>query len=453
MHNIEKKFPIITQHTAIACSELNSQTGFAIVEFDDQLMSSRAEVAFVMPNEKVQVEKLQYRRDRYFYFREILDNPHQNRIKPVCEHFSICGGCLYQHMDWFFYAKHKIRMLRSIIDQENLSLDVECIKPIQIIGPNLRRKANFEAIKKNDQVFLGFHRYGSRQIINLNFCHILDPRIANLLPKLKILLQKILLNTQKCEFFIIVAQNQLDIAFEIHKIKQIDEHVLPIIKEFCVQNQIDRFVFHAGKKQELIFESEECKKNQGIYLQFGNYQVGVNSYAFMQTSPQAEEAILQAIIQCLPDNHKNLVLVDLFCGRGTYSLNLFDYFDKIIGVELAGDAVLAFSEVVCKYSLQDKIEIQQRDLFINPLGSDFFNNSQLVVINPPRAGALTQCVQLSQAIKNGLGHIIYVSCNPKTFVNDAKILIEAGYVLQTIKPVDQFIWSNHLEIVAYFNKN
>ena len=76
-------------------------------------------------------------------------------------------------------------------------------------------------------------------------------------------------------------------------------------------------------------------------------------------------------------------------------------------------------------------------------------NYDTVVMDPPRAGADAQCREL---VKSDVGRIIYVSCNPSTFMRDAKTLTRGGYKMTELIPVDQFVGSAHWELFAVFDK-
>jgi 23S rRNA (uracil1939-C5)-methyltransferase len=118
-------------------------------------------------------------------------------------------------------------------------------------------------------------------------------------------------------------------------------------------------------------------------------------------------------------------IADLFCGLGnfTFALNA-DGFD-IVGTGM------------------------KRDLFKKPLTVGMLNNYDCVVMDPPRAGAMTQCCEL---VRSNVPRIIYVSCNPQTFMRDMEILIRGGYKNTELIPVDQFAGSQHWELFGVFEK-
>lgn len=427
-------FPEITKHYGVVESlDTGSSCGVVnCVDFPDKKIL----IPFSLPGEKILFDKLKYRKSTYYVFSDVVESHSENRVDALCPHFTVCGGCLLQHMNENFYMQYKIKKLKKILSNyENR------IKELTVVPYGLRRKANFEAIKKQDKVFLGFHRFNSRQIINIGICKILRKEIVNLIDPLKDLLMQILNEFEKAEFFIVLTENGLDVGLEIQKVKLMSEEKRKIVYEFADKNNIERFTFRHGRKLDEIF----CREKKP-YLRFADkYEVSINPWSFMQTSKEAEKLMIdemQKIIDMLDENEK-FSCIDLFSGRGTYTLSLLHNFKKVKAVEVSEESINALNEASDFYGLN--IETEVRDLFISPVNKDELDKFDLVIINPPRAGAESQSIELS---KSNVRNIIYVSCNSETFARDLEIL-EKRYELISIKPIDQFIWSGHLEIIAH----
>jgi 23S rRNA (uracil1939-C5)-methyltransferase len=337
-----------------------------------------------------------------------------------------------------FYKTHKMRKLRNTLPQY-----YDLIRDLIIIPAGLRRKANFEAIKKNDNTFMGFHRHNSRQIINLEICKIIRPEISVLIDPLKKLLNDILENLEKAEFFIVLAENGLDVGLEIQKVKQFPSQHKVTVQEFAKTHNLTRFIFKHGNKFETIYQNSIQKSP---FIKFAEFEVEINPWSFMQTSKEAEKSMLEIIQNILNQINNKQRAIDLFSGRGTYSLSLINNFDTLEAVELSGDSIFELEKVSKKHNLPIKTTI--RDLFMNPVTELELNDFDLAIINPPRAGAEKQSYELNNSV---VKNIIYVSCNPETFARDLEILKE-NYKLNFIQPIDQFIWSNHLEIIVWLER-
>jgi 23S rRNA (uracil1939-C5)-methyltransferase len=119
----------------------------------------------------------------------------------------------------------------------------------------------------------------------------------------------------------------------------------------------------------------------------------------------------------------------------------------VLAVDAAGPAVMALGTAARRAGR--RVEVQHRDLFRRPLSGKELAGLDAVVFDPPRAGAEAQARALAAS---AVPVIVAVSCNPKTFGRDAKILMDAGWRLTTLWPVAQFRWSSHVELVARFER-
>jgi len=154
-----------------------------------KLDSEPIELPYTIPDEIIEFEKHIYRNKLSYTISKILDKS-ENRISPPCQYFTICGGCSLQHLDVDYYNKIKLDNLQQTL--ATYSVVVDTISPIKFIGANNRRRAVFEAIKKRDLLFLGFKKFRSNQIVNIDNCLLLTTELSNLIPQLKNILKKFL---------------------------------------------------------------------------------------------------------------------------------------------------------------------------------------------------------------------------------------------------------------------
>ena len=145
--------------------------------------------------------------------------------------------------------------------------------------------------------------------------------------------------------------------------------------------------------------------------------------------------------------------MDLFCGIGTFSYPLsLNIKNKITAVDSSKEALGAFNDTV-KSAVIPNISVVCKNLFKYPLSGDELKGYDIVVFDPPRAGAGAQMKEIAKLEENTRPQkIVAVSCNPETFVTDANILLDCGYNIKEITIVDQFIYSPHAEVVALFEK-
>ena len=144
-------------------------------------------------------------------------------------------------------------------------------------------------------------------------------------------------------------------------------------------------------------------------------------------------------------------VADLFCGVGTFSYLLASKDKiKITAIDSSDQLLKGFQDSINKNQIAN-IKIMNKNLFKYPLDENELKEFDAILFDPPRAGAKALCESIAKS-SNKPNILVAVSCNPNTFVNDANMLIEGGYKLEEITMVDQFIYSNHSELVAFFTK-
>lgn len=385
------------------------------------------EVPYTLPGEIVSFERHEYRSQSNCLLKTI-EKQSSGRITPECKYFGRCGGCTLQHMDIETYNNFKYNLVKNALPDEVL------VKPIITIDKGNRRRINLKAFKREEKLLLGFYRFHSHQIIDIDSCLAAMKPMSDILVPLKETLTLILKNRQKAEIFLTHASNGIDMLLEINDIIELE--VEQELKDFALKNGIIRLQISLPKKSMIIFESESP------YIILAGKKVAIDAKCFIQASFSSDQILAELVAQYLPAEKGELV--DLFCGRGTFSLPLSKRF-SVYGF----DSDAASLEALEKVS-KGEIFLQERNLFTNPLNADELRSYRFAVINPPRAGALAQVKELSNS---NCARIIYVSCNPETFARDAKILERGGYKLLEATPVDQFYWSSHVEVVGVFARN
>jgi 23S rRNA (uracil1939-C5)-methyltransferase len=392
------------------------------------------EVPYVLPGEIIEFERHIYRGSNNCRVRSIKVCS-QDRAEPKCQYFGVCGGCLLQHLTEKDYVKFKTDLLKDLPSHT-------LIHPLITIPFASRRRANIEAVKKNDKLFLGFHRFHSNQIVNIDKCPALSPKLSDILPGLKEVLAEILIDRQKAHLFLTEAYNGVDILLSISDLQSLGSNQRDSLIKFAEKNQILRLIFRYRKRADILVETAKP------YVLFDSVPVEIDAQGFLQSSALSDQILKDKVMYYFAREDSNLRLVDLFCGRGTFSIPLARRF-QTEGFESDKNALQALSDSLRIYSnpYGFNLSVNSRDLFENPLTIKELNNYDLCVINPPRAGAVSQSIHLKDS---KIRIICYVSCNPESFLRDSIILESGGYKLSEVTPVDQFYGSPHLEIVASF---
>jgi len=354
--------------------------------------------------------------------------PSSDRVSPPCRHFKSCGGCQLQHASDAFLADWKTDIVRAALEVHGLSatfLDIHT-SPLQS-----RRRATLSARRTKKGAMSGFHAKASDVIVEIPDCTLLHPDLISARPAVEALAQ--VGASRKHALSVALTLSSAGIDAAVQGGKPLDG---PLRIELAALAQ-------AHDLARLSWDGEGVVTRRAPLQRFGPASVEPPPGAFLQAT-RAGEAALQADVARIVGGASTVV--DLFAGCGTFALPLAaDH--AVHAVE--GDA--AMTDALCKaWRMTDglrAVTVESRDLFRRPLEPDELAQFDAAVIDPPRAGAEAQIATLARST---LPVLAYVSCNPTSFARDAKTLVDAGYRLDSLRVVDQFRWSAHVELVAEF---
>jgi 23S rRNA (uracil1939-C5)-methyltransferase len=168
--------------------------------------------------------------------------------------------------------------------------------------------------------------------------------------------------------------------------------------------------------------------------------------SFLQAVPEAERALQDLVVAGVGAAQRT---ADLFSGCGAFTFALARH-GAVSAFDSETDAIAALTTAARNAQGLKPIAAERRDLFRRPLLARELDAFDAVVLDPPRAGAKAQSEQLALS---KVRRIVSVSCAPATFARDARILIDGGYALTRVTPIDQFLWSPHIELVAVFERS
>jgi 23S rRNA (uracil1939-C5)-methyltransferase len=177
----------------------------------------------------------------------------------------------------------------------------------------------------------------------------------------------------------------------------------------------------------------------------GHAAVQLPPEAFLQPTREGEKFLQERVLAAAKGGKR---IVDLFCGVGTFALCLAKS-ARVLAVDADGAALAALAAAARATQRLKPLSVSKRDLFRSPLMARELAESDVAVLDPPRVGASRQARELALS---KVPRIVYVSCNPQSFAREARLLVEGGYRLGTVVPVDQFVWSSHIELVAELSR-
>lgn len=364
----------------------------------------------------------------HFVLEEII-TPSPDRVEPPCQHFVDCGGCSVQHLAAESYLEWKRAKVVEAFAAENLTPEIEPCVPC---ATGSRRRVTFTAQRVGTAIQLGFNARGGDELVSVDACSILHPDITNHLENFAQLCAVMVRGDEEIQLSISACENGLDLDFSLAQAPS-ETMMAGFVRAFAKTGFI-----RASVNGVSVVEREKP------YVVFGVSQVNVPPGGFLQAVQSIEELMADLVCSHLKKSKK---VTDLFCGSGTFALRLAKR-ARVHAVESEELALAALMSGSGADGLKP-VTVEQRDLFEAPLTSKELARFDGVCLDPPRAGALDQIREL---IRTDIPAIAYVSCNPQTLARDAALLIKNGYSLKRVVPLDQFLFSPHVEVVALFSK-
>jgi 23S rRNA (uracil1939-C5)-methyltransferase len=357
--------------------------------------------------------------------------PSPDRIAPVCRHFTHCGGCAVQHLRSPAYLAWKREMVIAAFAARGIDAPVA---PVASVGVGARRRAAFSARRTGRGVVLGFHEAKGVEIVDLQECPVTASAIVRLLPGLRRLVEPLMSRRAPGRVVVTLAANGVDVAVE-----DVPGDPPPDVREFLAREATALGIARLTLAGDTLYQATVPA------VRFGTANVVLPARSFLQAAPVAETAMVRLVTQALAGAKR---VVDLFSGMGTFTFPLAQS-ASVLAVDGDKQAIAALQNAAKRTPGLKPIEVKVRDLFREPLSARELQGFDAAVFDPPRAGAATQAQSL---VDSPINTVVAVSCNPATLARDARILIDGGFKLERVTPIDQFLFSPHIEAVAVFRR-
>lgn len=364
-----------------------------------------------------------------------IEKTSPQRIEPVCQYYGACGGCALQILEASAYAQWKRAMVTDALARESIDVQVNDIVAAHGEG---RRRVTFHARINHDRlaeqrIELGFMRARSHDIIDIVSCPVLSPGLSNAAAIGKRIARTMSALGKPLDIVMTETRTGLDVDMR-------GAGTLPNDMRLALTRLADALdLARIANHGDIIVERRAPE------LKIGNALLLPPPGAFLQATQAGEDTLGQLVGKAASGAKR---IADLFAGIGTFALRLAAT-APVHAVEYDLEALPALSRAANLATGLKGISTQRRDLFRRPLAGKELDPFDCVVLDPPRAGAEAQARALAQST---VPKVISVSCNTQTFARDARILIDGGYALKTVTPVDQFLYSPHVEMVGVFEK-
>jgi 23S rRNA (uracil1939-C5)-methyltransferase len=361
----------------------------------------------------------------------------QDRAQPICDVFGTCGGCQLQHVPEEAYRDWKSDAVRTALGRHGIDAQ---LAPLLQTPVNARRRATLALVMTQDGPVLGFNAAYSDRVIGIDGCPLLAPALAGLWAPLKAFCKVVFTAPMRADIRITQAgAGSLEVV--VITDQGLDLRKREAIAAFADTHDLARFCWQApGSSPEPVVQ------RRPVTLNIGKAEIEMPVGGFLQPSAEGE-AILQKLVLEAAAGAKRVA--DLYCGIGTFAFVLASAGKHVLAADDNAAQIAALDQAAGRAGLGGHISTQVRDLKSSPFEAAAFVDFDAVIFDPPRAGAKAQAECLADSAART---VIAVSCNPATLARDLRILMDGGYVLESVNPVDQFPMSYHVEAVAVLRR-
>ena len=384
-------------------------------------------VPYTLGGETVEAEPVAGHADRARLLR--VEAPSPQRIAPFCPHFGHCGGCAIQHWQPDAYRAWKRQIVVDTLAQARIDCAVDDLVDAHGAG---RRRITVHARRGDDgHMRVGFAAPNSHAIVPIDACPILDPGLDGALDASRALADVLKPANKPLDIQVTAADNGLDV--DVRGSGPLPAKTIATLSRVAEERRLARLTRHG----ELVL------MRAPPVIGIGAAQVVLPPGSFLQATAAGEETLAALVAgHCGKAKH----IADLFCGVGPFALRLATK-ARVAAFDSDPGAIEALRKAAAGAHGLKPLKADARDLFRRPLVPQELREFDAVVFDPPRQGAEAQVRQLAAC---QVPLVVAVSCNVATFARDAKTLIDSGYRLQAVTPVDQFRHSPHVELVARF---
>ncbi len=384
-------------------------------------------VPYALAGETVEVAPAPGHPDRRHLSR--IEQASPERIAPFCRYFGACGGCAVQHWREDAYRAWKRQLVVDTLAHAGLQCEVDDLVEAHGAG---RRRITLHARRDGDGTLaVGFAAAGSHAIVTIEDCPILDPALHGALDAARALAEPLISIAKPLDIQITATDGGLDV--DVRGSGPLPAAMIATLSRLAERHRLARLTRHG----ELVL------MRTPPVISIGAAQVILPPGSFLQATTAGEETLARLV-----SGHGKRAkhIADLFCGVGPFALRLAAK-ARISAFDSDAGAVSALQKAATSTSGLKPVKAETRDLFRRPLMPQELRDYDTVVFDPPRQGAQAQVQQLAAS---KIPVVIAVSCNIATFARDARILIDGGYQIEGVTPVDQFRHTPHVELVARF---
>ncbi len=375
--------------------------------------------------------------------------PSASRVQPACKFYKQCGGCDFQHMTYSRQLQAKEEVIKDLLLRSGhkiLSRAAENLLASPLAADEEYHYRQRIRLQVDSRQTLGFYKRRSNNCIAISSCLLAKQEINDCLEKLRQQqpFRQLLDKSEALELLFNPASEQITLLFHLtRKPRPSDNQHAKLLTDEITEIEHIFFCgksFAASGKTILSFPIDHTQ---------GKIRLSWESGGFCQVNLSQNQKLIQTVLKYCDISDTDSVL-DLFCGMGNFSLPLAEEAHSLTGIEGQGSAIRSAkrnsADTGQTNTIFTKQNVHQACLEMAKSGKTF----DVVVIDPPRAGAPELAGQLAQLTSKRL---VYISCDPATLCRDLASLLDNNFHLKKIQPVDMFPQTHHIECVVLLEKS
>ena len=380
-------------------------------------------VPYAMPGEKVRIrlseEKRGFARGEPIEILSIAEA----RVEPACKHFTICGGCHYQHLSHDEQLAAKVDILREQLTRIGGIED----PPVHaaVASPNSHNYRNYVQFHIHSSGILGFQKWRSNEVVEIEECFLPDKALLEL--------------WQQLEMDAKSPVNRVGLRIgtdgEMMMILSGDSAKPP---EMSIDIPVS-VVYQGADKPHVLAGSPH------LYIGILKRKFRVSAGSFFQVNNAIAEKMVEHVLEIMP-GESDITLIDAYAGVGLFSAFIAPKVGQVIAIESSGAACDDFANNLDEF---ENVSLYQDE--VEQTLPKIEEDIDIILVDPPRAGIGTKVVDaITQQHKPKM--LIYISCDPATLSRDAKRLSKGGYSLRQVTPFDMFPQTYHIESISVFER-
>ncbi|GAA0820613.1 23S rRNA (uracil(1939)-C(5))-methyltransferase RlmD [Colwellia asteriadis] len=393
------------------------------------------------------------------------------RVKPECQHFSVCGGCDLQMSEFSQQIEFKKDKVTALFSRNLVPANIATSLPWQptLVGEpyHYRRKARIGVqFNKHNEATIGFRQKSTNHLAAIKSCPVLVEPLTDIFTVFNELITQLTIKSAIGHLEVIyanVADSDKKITVIVRQLKPLSSADMILWESYADRYQWHVIFDHGNHQQTLCPSDEEPFQSADIgskseqlsqtssqlnYQLTNGLQIDFAPSDFIQVNEHINNVMIEQALSWLKLTPDDKVL-DLFCGLGNFSLALAQQVSEVVGVEGVQAMVDKAQDNANKNNLNN-CQFFQADL-----NSDWLNETwavtafDKVLLDPARAGAEQAVEQIAQL---KIPTILYVSCEPTTLARDCQILVSHGYAIERISLIDMFSQTKHVETMVLLNR-